>query len=49
MPAEAGIQWRKTLKKQWIPDQVRKDKNTNMRSFANCDTVCFVGMTVFIL
>jgi hypothetical protein len=26
------------LKKQWIPDQVRNDKNTNMRSFANYDT-----------
>jgi len=28
------------LKKQWIPDHARNDKNTNMRSFANCDTVC---------
>jgi hypothetical protein len=26
------------LKKQWIPDKVRNDKNTNMPSFANYDT-----------
>jgi hypothetical protein len=41
----SGIQERRTLKKQWIPDQARNDKKTNMRGFANYDTVCFAGMT----
>jgi hypothetical protein len=34
------------LKKQWIPGQARNDKNTNMRSFANCDTVWKAGIQV---
>ena len=41
----SGIQKRNTLKKPWIPDQVRNDDKTDMRPFFNCDTVCFAGMT----
>jgi hypothetical protein len=48
----SGIQLRNTLIKKWIPGQARNDKNSNVVSFANCDTpalrmvvdVTFIGM-----
>ena len=44
-PASSSV----TLWKNWIPDQARNDKNTNVRSFANYDTASQKGGVFFEL
>ena len=43
----SGIQKRKSLTKHWIPDQARNDEDVVRHRPANCDTVCYAGMTSF--